>query len=108
MALEHTRVGDADKLCLLQLRYRLSTTVPHTGAQATNHLEHHLFKRTDEGDTRRDSFGHKLFHIFLFILKIPILRSPLHRFKGAHTTIRLVASAVVQYGFPGRFLSTSQ
>ena len=102
MALEHTGIGDARKLGIVQLLDVGSATIPHTGTQTADQLIDHLVQGTFIGNTGSNAFGNQLLHVGGAALEIAVLRTVFHGFQRTHTTIGLELTAIENNRVAGR------
>ena len=107
MALADARGGDLDKLgTLVHVLDRGATAVAHGSAQAARHL-------VNDGDDRAfvrhaafDAFGHQFVGVGVAgagLLEVAVRTALLHGADRAHAAVTLVAAALEQDHFTGRF-----
>src|ERR1035437_3591506 len=112
MTLANASVGDLDKLrFVLHLFNSGATAVAHAGTQATGHLIHDRDHRAFVGNAAFNTFGHQFVGIRVVggdFLKIAIRTALLHGAKRTHATVALVAAALKQNDFTGRFFGAGK
>src|SRR3989344_872733 len=107
VAFADTGGGDLDELGLVvHLFDRGATAVAHGGAHAARHLVDDADHGALVGHTAFDAFGHELVSVGVAgarLLEVAVGTALLHGANGAHAAVALVAAALEQDDFAGRF-----
>ena len=112
MAFAYAGGGDLDKLGLvLHVVNGGAAAVTHAGAQAAGHLVNDGHHRAFERHTTLNTLGHQFVGVRVAgagLLEVAVCAALLHGAYAAHAAVTLVAAALEQDDFAGRFFGAGE